>query len=190
MTIIRYARRLGQPGTAAMAAKLFGTAAAFAAVLGGGTATAQTAIPPPTPDFATAATQSDAYEIRAAEDAMAQSQNPRVRAFARQMIDEHTRASEALRQAATASGLPPPPPAMSSDQAAMLSSLQANRGAAFDQAYARQQVLAHRQALAVTQSYATQGADATMRKAAQSAIPMIQHHLEMAEQMHSALGDS
>jgi len=165
-------------------------AAAFVSILGGCDAAAQTPIPPSTPDFALAATQSDQYEILAAQDALAQSHNQRVRTFAQQMIDDHTGAMENLRKAAVASGLPQPPQAMSSDQAALLASLQSLRGDAFDKTYARQQVLAHRQALAVAESYASSGKDANLRKLAQSSAAMIKHHLDMAEKIHTDLGDS
>jgi putative membrane protein len=167
-----------------------GIAVAAAVALGGHEVLAQTVIPPATQDFAVSAGHSDAYEISAAQDALAQSQNASIQSFAKQMIDDHRRLSETLRQAASAAGLPPLPPGMSSDQAAMLSALQSARGADFDQAYARQQVLAHRQALAVEESYAQSGADESLRKAAKSAVPLIQHHLEMAERMLSAMGGS
>ena len=48
---------------------------------------------------------------------------------------------------------------MSSDQAMLLSGLQSLRGADFDKAYARQQILAHAQAIAVEESFANSGAD-------------------------------
>jgi len=165
-------------------------ALAVAAIAGASTAIAQTPIPPSAKDFAMTAAQSDQYEISAAQDALAQSQNPQVRAFAREMIQDHTRLSEGLRQAATASGRKPPPPAMSSDQAAMLSALQSLRGADFDKAYARQQILAHQAALDVEHSFADGGTDPNLRRAAQSSLPTIQHHLDMAQQLKAALGDS
>jgi putative membrane protein len=136
------------------------------------------------------AAQSDQYEIVAAQDALTQSQNPRIKAFAQEMIEAHTRTTEALKQAVSASGMMPPPLAMSSDQALMVSSIQSLRGADFDKAYARQQVLAHTQALAVEQSYASAGKDANLRKAAQAAVPVIQHHLQMAQEISAALGAS
>jgi putative membrane protein len=164
--------------------------AGLALSLGAATATAQTAIPPSAKDFALAATQSDQYEIEAGWVAVTQSQNPRVRAFAQQMIDAHTRTQQDICTAATASGLAPPPLAMSSDQAALLSALQSLRGTDFDQAYARQQVLAHDQALAVEQSYAAAGTDPNLTALARVGTPLIQHHLEMAQQIRSALGGS
>ena len=159
------------------------------ALAGASAASAQTAIPPSAKDFAMTAAQSDQYEISAAQDASAQSQNPQVRAFAQMMIQDHTRLSEDLRQAATASGLTPPPAAMSSDQAAMLSALQSLRGPEFDKAYVKQQSLTHQAALDVERSYADGGADPNLRRAAQSSLPTIEHHLQMAQQLKAALGE-
>jgi hypothetical protein len=66
-----------------------------------------------------AASQSDQYEVLAASVAAVQGQDPRVRTFAQEMIQEHTRLAEDLRKAAGASGLPPPELGMSSDQASL-----------------------------------------------------------------------
>ena len=161
---------------------------ALAVAVGCGGAGAQTPIPPLPQDFVAAAAQSDQYEIMAAHLAVVQGQDPRVRTFAEEMIRDHTRLAEALRQAAVSSGLPPPPPAMSSDQAALLSGLQGLRGAEFDKAYARQQDLAHTQAAAVEESFADVGADPNLRKAAQSALPTIEDHLKRARQLRAAVG--
>jgi putative membrane protein len=165
-------------------------AVALAASMVGHAARAQDRVPPPPREFAMDAAQSDQYEIQAAEDALGQSQNPQVRAFAQRMIADHTRSGEALRQAAMASGLTSPPPAMDSDQAALLAALQSLRGPDFDRTYAKQQVLAHEQALAVEQSFASEGTDPNLRRVARSGVPMIQHHLEMAQEMRAALGGS
>lgn len=148
-------------------------------------AAAQTPIPPSSPDFAAAAAQSDQYEIHASQDALAQSHDPRIRAFAEQMIQDHTKTIDHMKEAAEASAMAPPLPSMSSDQSMMLYGLQSLRGERFDRAYIKQQILAHQQALAITQSYATSGADQNLRKAAQSSLPVIQHHLDMAEKLQA-----
>jgi putative membrane protein len=160
----------------------------FAALLAGSAAHAQPAMS--SEDFASTAAQSDQYEIMAGRLAVAQSQDPRVRAFAQQMIDDHTRTSEGLVRAVEASGLPAPPNGLGGDQQRMLSALQSTKGINLDRAYVVQQVNAHTAALATEQSYAASGADANLRKAAQSAAPLIQHHLEMAQQMKGSIGGS
>ena len=168
----------------------FAAALIAAAGLAGTAAHAQTAIPPSPKDFLAAASQSDEYEIQAGHTAQAQSRDPRVRAFAEQMIRDHTQTREALGQAAAASGMAPPWPAMSADQARMLGSLQSLRGTDFDQAYARQQALAHAQAVAVEGSFASAGAAQIGVRAAQAGLPTIQGHLEMARQLSRQTGAS
>ncbi len=153
-------------------------------------AQAQTPIPPSPRDFVQAAAQSDQYEILAAQLAEVQGQDPRVHDFAGAMIRDHTRLTADLRQAASSAGLEPPGSGMSSDEAALLAGLQGLRGADFDKAYARQQVLAHTQAAAVGESFGDAGADPTLRKAAQAALPTIRAHLKDAQQLRAALGGS
>ena len=165
-------------------------AAALSLMVGAGVVQAQTPIPPAPKDFVMAAAQSDHYEILAAHIAVAQSRDERVRTFAQEMIRDHTRLSDELSKAAMASGLPSPDAGVSSDQAALLSGLQSLHGPEFDKTYARQQELAHTQAVAVQDSFATDGADANLKKAAQSALPAIQGHLKMAQQLRAAVGGS
>ena len=142
----------------------------------------------PTPEeFAQSAAESDGYELAAAHDALAQSRNPQVRMFAEQMLAEHARTAQALRDAALASGLPPPQPHVGGDLMRFLASLQSLRGTEFDREYARQQVLAHAGALTTMRSYAAKGSDPNLRRAAAAAIPIIEQHLEMARQLKDAL---
>lgn len=162
---------------------------ALAALVGaGGTAHAQTAVPPSPQEFVNAAAQSDQYEMLAATAALAQSRNERVRGYAHAMIDEHQKLDAALRQASRAAGLPEPDPAMSADQARLLGGLQGLVAADFDRTYAGQQVLAHTQAAAVQGSFASAGAEPHLREAARSAVPMIQDHLTKARQLVEELG--
>jgi putative membrane protein len=165
-------------------------AVALAIIFGGRGVQAQTPIPPSPKDFVMAAAQSNEYEIFAARVAVVQSLDLHVRTFAQEIIEQHGRLAEDLRKAASASGLPLPDPGMSSDQARLLSSLQSVRGSEFDKTYARQQELAHAQAVAVEESFAAAGSDSNLRKAAQSALPTIQDHLRKAQQLGVQVGGS
>ncbi len=143
----------------------------------------------PTPqEFSQSAAESDGYELAAAQDALAQSRNAQVRKFAEQMLADHAKTAQALRDAAVVSGLEPPKPHVGGDQMRFLASLQSLRGFDFDAEYARQQVLAHTSALTAMRSYAAKGSDPNLRSAAASAVPIIEHHLEMARQLKQALG--
>ena len=70
----------------------------------------------------------------------------------------------------------------------LVGSLQSVRGPEFDKTYARQQEFAHAQAVAVEESFATEGADPNLRKAAQSALPSIRDHLKKAQQLRVDVG--
>ncbi len=158
------------------------------AIIGGYAVQAQTPIPPSPKDFALDVSHGNQYEILAANVAEIQAKNPRVRKFAEEMVRDHDRLAQDLRQAAKASGLPPLLSSMSSDQASLLSSLQGARGADFEKAYARQQVLVHAQAIAIEESFATAGADPNLRKVAQAALPIIKDHLKKARQLAMDVG--
>ena len=53
-------------------------------------------------EFAESVAQSDGYELAAAQTALAQSRNPRVRAFAERMLADHEHMERALGDAAKA----------------------------------------------------------------------------------------
>ena len=154
-------------------------------VVFGGEALAQKPAAPSALDFATSASQSDQFEIQTARIVLAQSQDPRVRAFAQQMIADHSQMADSLRQAAMTSGLVLPPPSMTSDQAMTLMALQTS--ADLDKDYIRQQVLAHHQALAVQQSYAETGRDENLVRLATSEMAVVKRHLQTVEQIRGTL---
>src|SRR6195952_409193 len=117
-----------------------------------------------TREFIQAAASSDQFEILAAETALTQSTNSEVRAFAARMLQDHQQLAEAVRDAATRSGLKPPEMAMSADQAQLLGALQSVSGNEFDTLYIKQQTLAHRSALVVEQMYANSGDNPGLRQ--------------------------
>ncbi len=166
-------RKIGYPHAAALAAVVLTPASAQAP------GSRQTR------EFVQAAGQSDRFEILEAQTVLAQSSDPRIRAFAQQMIRDHEQTGQDLRQATARAGLQPPPMGISGDQAALLGALQSQRGAEFDRTYVRHQALAHRSALLVEQGYAATGDDASVRRAAAAAVPVISGHLKMAEQMQA-----
>ena len=134
-------------------------------------------------EFEQAVAQSDGYELAAAQSALAQSRNPRVRAFAERMIADHGHMTQALLDAAKASGLEPPRPHVGGDQARLLASLQSLRGDEFDREYGRQQMLVHTSALTMMRSYAEKGSDSNLRRMAAASAPIIESHLQTARQL-------
>ena len=131
------------------------------------------------PMYTRMAASSDQFEIQSGQLALQRSQNPAVRQFAQMLIDHHTQTTTQLASAALSSGLPVPPPAMTGAHAQMLANLRA--APAFDVAFRDAQVMAHQEALALHQNYATGGDVPALRTVAGAAVPIIQQHLATAQ---------
>ena len=56
-------------------------------------------------------------------------------------------------------------------------------GPRFDAAYARMQVQAHQEAIAMYAAYAQGGSNATMRTLAQQVLPRLEEHLAVAQHL-------
>jgi putative membrane protein len=139
------------------------------------------------PGFLAQAGSGDQFEIQSSQLALTASSNAAVRAFANQMIADHTRLSQQMAAAASSAGITPPPPALLPAQQAMLDQLRAaGTGPSFDMAYQQAQVTAHQGALTLFQNYAASGDNAAIKTAASGAIPTIQMHLQQAQALNVA----
>lgn len=141
-------------------------------------AVAQSKTPTKAAQFVPMAASSDMYEIESSRLALERSQSPAIKQFAQMMIDHHTMTTQQVTQAAQASGMTPPPPALLPPHRALLDKLQPAQGRAFDRMYLDQQRTAHRQALALHQSYARSGDKEPLRQAAAQAVPVVQGHID------------
>jgi len=148
-------------------------------------AAAAVAQPLPTPDFIKAAAQTDDFERTEGRLAEKMAGSPQVRGFGAEMVSAHTKTTAALKAAIAKAGLPPPaPPMLTAEQSQNLATLKSLSGPAFDKAYVYQQIQAHQTALGVMQAYASNGDNPVIRKAAADTVPIVQHHLEMAQSLH------
>lgn len=140
--------------------------------------------------FMVRAGQSDRFEIESSRLALSYSRDWRVRQFADTMIRDHSYTSDQLMRAARYQRFAPPPspPPLRPDQQDMLERLRSARGYDFDRSYIDEQVQAHRQALELMQGYAQNGDNPEFRRIAATAVPIIRHHLEMAERMSDRRG--
>jgi putative membrane protein len=134
--------------------------------------------------YVTQAAASDLYEIQSSQIAQSKAQRPEVREFAQMLITHHTQTTAALTAAARASGMTPPPPALTPMHREMIEQLQTAAAAGFDELYLGQQVPAHEMALALHQTYASDGDTPALRTAATAAVPIIQQHLTRARELN------
>lgn len=140
--------------------------------------------PMATPDFVTAAGQSDQFEITEGKMAQKMGSTAAVRKYGAKMVRDHMKTTANLQKAVKKAGMaPPPPPPLRADQEQMVSQLQGMSGADFDKAYLTQQVQSHQEALELQSGYAKTGDTPAVKTAAKGAVPIVRMHLKMAQKM-------
>lgn len=146
-------------------------------------AAAQTKLSVADQQFVQDASQAGATEIAASKLALKNSNDPQVKKFASRMITDHTKLARNLDVIAQKKGMKTPPSADS----AVIGKLQGLKGADFDQAYIADVALeGHQKAVEVFQKESENGADPQLKAAATKALPIIKHHLAMAQQLGHA----
>jgi putative membrane protein len=125
-------------------------------------------------------------EIQSSQLALSQSQNPRVRQLAQQMIDDHTKAQNQLQSLASSKGAVLPQQLDSIHQG-MVNNLQNKSGSDFDKAYVQTQVTAHHDTIANVQAESSNGSDSDVKSMADQLLPQLRMHLQMAEDVNKSL---
>ena len=136
--------------------------------------------------FMKAAAHAGNMEVEGSRLALSKSASPQVKTFAQQMIDDHTKAAQALAALAASKGvkLPDGP---SLGQKAELKLLGTHDGAKFDAKYAEKVgVGAHEDAVKLFTKAASEAKDADVKAFASKTLPTLQHHLEMAQALKAA----
>jgi putative membrane protein len=139
-------------------------------------------------------------EIQAGTVAQSRAQNADVKAFAEQMVRDHTQLDEKGSALATRLNISPMLPdstlpnmqmeglrALSDSSGAAASA--ATAGQSFDVAYMTSQVAGHQRALAIVDAAIAQAQNAELRTALQTDVrPPVAQHLQMAQQLLQKLG--
>ncbi|ABM34109.1 DUF4142 domain-containing protein [Paracidovorax citrulli] len=129
-------------------------------------------------------------EVKSSQLALQKAQNPKVRSFAQQMVDDHTKANQEL--AALASGknarVPDGPSLMQEGKLKLLGTAD---GADFDKRYMETMGLqAHRDTIELFEKGARDARDPEVKAFAQKTLPKLKQHLEMAQQLAQEVGVS
>lgn len=140
-------------------------------------------IAPSTPDFVKEAALSDLTEIATSKLAQERGDTD-AKAFAGQMVTDHTKTSEELR-ALVAGGIKVEIPASLDDtHQKKVDKLKDAKAEDFTSDYASMQVSAHKDAVSLFERYAKGGDDAKLKNWAGKTLPHLQHHLEMAQNLN------
>jgi putative membrane protein len=149
---------------------------------------AQQIAPAEATTFATKVAAANTFEIQSSELAKDRSERSDVKSFAKQMIDDHTKAGQEFKAAVQAANVPPPKEQPDAKQNATLIKLQKATGKAFDQAYVSAQLNAHKEAVTLFRNYSKSGKTASLKDFAQKTLPTLEHHLSMVQELSRPAG--
>ena len=137
-------------------------------------------------EFMNKAAHAGAAEIAAGKMALSKTENSEVKQFAQRMIDDHTKASDELKELAKNKGvtLPTEPDDEQKEKAAELKELS---GDEFDAEYMEAQINDHETVIDFFQDEADDGSDKDVVSFATKTLPTLKSHLEMAENINDNL---
>jgi putative membrane protein len=143
----------------------------------------------PTPLFVERAGVTDMFEIQAGKLALTKSKNNDVKAFAKMTIDDHTKSTEALKQAIKDSGRTDieAPTELSDEQSSRMMDLQQVPDTLFDTMYLDQQQAIHADAENMLTAYAQHGDTPALKTFAGKTAPVVQKHLDKVQEIQAKL---
>jgi putative membrane protein len=139
-------------------------------------------IAPTTADFVKEVAMSDMTEIAAAKVGQERG-NAQEKAFATQMITDHTKTSDELKSMVPADARAAIPTALDSSSQSKIDKLKNAKPDDFSSDFDAMQVSAHKDAVSLFERYAKGGEDAKLKEWAGKTLPALQHHLEMAQSL-------
>ncbi|HTX33513.1 MAG TPA: DUF4142 domain-containing protein [Bryobacteraceae bacterium] len=131
-------------------------------------------------NFLTAADQINLGEIELGKLAEQKGNNPAIRDFGKRMVADHSKLEAQLQSLAKSKGvnLPAQP---ASAVATLQQQLSKDSGSQFDQVYLQHMLAGHKQAIDTFENEIEHGQNTAYKSYAESALPVIQDHIRIAE---------
>ena len=136
-------------------------------------------------EFASKAAGSNMFEIESSRLALKSASSSDVKAFAQQMIDDHTKAGNELKAAASNASDIKVPDALDDMHKASLDSLAGKSGAGFDDGYIADQKKAHDEAVALFTDYSTSGDNPQLKEFAAKTLPVLKMHQQHVQMLNA-----
>jgi putative membrane protein len=106
------------------------------------------------------------------------------------MIADHTKTAAEFKTALQEAGITPPKDSMGVMDLAKYEKLHLTTANSFDGAYAKAQLDAHEQAVALFRNYAQSGPTSPLKAFAQKTLPILERHLEMIKGLNQKIGQA
>ncbi|RWM04703.1 MAG: DUF4142 domain-containing protein [Mesorhizobium sp.] len=140
-----------------------------------------------TQTFVATVPNANEFEIQSSKLAEERSASEDVKAFAGQMIKDHTKAGDdfkaAMSQGQTTASITPAGPGLQPKEQQMLGELKSASGKDFDAKYIKMQTDAHRDAVALFSTYAKSGDDPALKEFAKKVLPVLKMHEKHAKDL-------
>ena len=136
--------------------------------------------------FAEKAMQGGMAEVEAGKMAMDKAQDAQVKAFAKKMVDDHSKANAELTKLASAKGITPPA-AVDGGHKRKMDRMSSKSGADFDRAYMDDMVDDHQATVRDFRNAAKSAKDPEIKAFAASTLPALEQHLQEAKTLESAV---
>jgi putative membrane protein len=137
--------------------------------------------------FVNEAARGGKMEVELGQLAQKNGSSAEVKQFGQQMVTDHTKLNDELGKAAKTAGLKVPTQ-LNAKQQAEFQALSKTSGKEFDLKYAQLMVKDHTDDLAAFKKAESTTQSPDLKKAIAGAIPVIQHHLEMAKTTAQKVG--
>jgi putative membrane protein len=131
-------------------------------------------------DFVTRASIGNLFAIAESQRAISRTDDPEVKAFAEQLVEDHHKAEAALEPAADGSGAAVAT-ALDGDHQARVTTLQSKSGADFDKAYVADQGEIHSNTLTLYADYMLLGDSTKLKALAVKMIPITEAQLKKTQ---------
>ena len=124
-------------------------------------------------------------EVELGKLAAQKASNEDVKKFAQNMVDDHTKANDELKQVASKENMPIPD-ALDSKHKSRIDKLSKLSGEAFDKAYVKDQLKDHQEDVREFNAEAQNGNDPNVKAFASTTLPTLQHHLDMVKDLNKS----
>jgi putative membrane protein len=124
-------------------------------------------------------------EVKMGESGLSNGESQGVKDFSKRLIDDHTKANQELEKLAIRKGVILPD-GVSEQHKTMLQHLSSLKGREFDAAVQQHAVEEHKRNIEKFKAASEKSKDPEVRSFAEKALPMLQRHLEMAQNLSSA----
>src|SRR6202035_3164086 len=142
-------------------------------------------VSPTTADFVKEAATSDMFEIQSSQFAQERG-NAKEKTFGATMIKDHTKTTDDLKSMVGSGEVKAElPAALDSSHQSELDKLKSLKGRDFSSRYDEDQVSGHKDAVSLFERYAKGGDNPQLKDWAGKTLPILQHHLEMAQDLAS-----